>query len=112
MKNDLVYLNTGKDYVQQRIADFIKELLSIGISGIFINNAKYISPSDYSGIIKKLKENVLEFPEDFIFDLKFDFGEIKDNLICGNEIYSFSTPFTQKLINKYLSTKDINKINI
>ena len=80
--------------------------MSIGISGIFINNAKFISPIDYSGIIKKLKENVLEFPEDFIFDLKFDFGEIKDNLICGNANYSFSTPFTQKLINEGLSTKD------
>ena len=86
--------------------------MSIGISGIFINNAKFISPIDYSGIIKKLKENVLEFPEDFIFDLKFDFGEIKDNLICGNANYSFSTPFTQKLINEGLSTKDINKIKI
>ena len=30
---ELVDLNTRKDYVQQRIADFMAELLNIGISG-------------------------------------------------------------------------------
>ena len=111
--NEMVDLNTGKDYVQQRIADFITELVSIGISGVFINDAKYISPRDYTGIFKKLKENFgLEFPEDFISVLEFDFGEMKNMLMCENGEYSFSTSFNEKLINEGFSTDDIKKIKI
>ena len=49
---DLIDLNTEKDYVQQRIADFITDLLSIGISGISIINARHISPINYVFIFK------------------------------------------------------------
>ena len=111
--NNLIDLNTGKDYVQQRIADFITDLLSLGISGIFIYNAKYISPNDYTEIFKKLKNNLgLEFPEDFLTVLEFDFTENKNMLICGNGNYSFSDPFKEKLTKGGLSTNDINKIKI
>ena len=111
--NNLIDLNTGKNYVQQRIADFITDLLSIGISGIFIYNAKYISPNDYTEIFKKLKNNLgFEFPEDFIAVLEFDFTDNKNMLICGNGNYSFSGPFKEKLTKGGLSTNDISKIKI
>ena len=50
-------LNTENEYVQQRIADFLTRLLSIGINGFSINNGKHISPENYGKIFGKLKEN-------------------------------------------------------
>ena len=110
---NLVDLNTKNYYVQQRIADYITDLLSIGISGIYIYNAKYISPNDYTEIFKKLKNNLgFEFPEDFIAVLELDFTDNKNMLICGNGNYSFSEPFVEKLFKEGISNNDINKIKI
>lgn len=51
-------LNTEKDYVRQRIADYITELLSLGISGVRIDAAKHISPENLAAIFKKLADNM------------------------------------------------------
>ncbi len=50
-------LNTEKEYVRQRIADYITELISVGISGIRIDAAKHISPDNLAVIIKKIADN-------------------------------------------------------
>ena len=42
----LTDLNTEKDYVRQRIADFITAMLSMGVSGVRIDAAKHIHPTD------------------------------------------------------------------
>ena len=111
--NFLVNLNIRKDYVQQRIADFITTLLSIGISGIYINNAKYISPNNFVSIFKKLKDNLdSEFPQDFIAVLELTLGNDKNILICENGDYSFSSSFVKKLLKEGFSNCDINKIKI
>ena len=110
---ELSDLNTGKEYVQQRIADFLTELLSIGISGISIINARHISPDDYVSIFGKFKKNLgdLEFPEDFIAILELSYENNKDILLNDGE-YSFGEPFTEKLKNIGLTDNDINKIKI
>ena len=54
----LVDINTEKESVQQRIADYMTDLLSIGFSGFRIDAAKHVSPDDLVGILTKLKTNL------------------------------------------------------
>ena len=104
-------LNTDKEYVQQRIADFITDLISIGISGVFIDNAINISPDNFVNIFLKLKENLGFFPQEFIAVLKFKFGEYKNIIFCNDrEYYSFGDSLSDKLKDKGFSDEDINKI--
>jgi alpha-amylase len=44
--------------VQQRIADYLTSLLSIGFSGFRIDAAKHIQPDDLVGILTKFKANL------------------------------------------------------
>jgi alpha-amylase len=46
----LADLNTGSDYVQQTIADYMNDLLSMGVSGFRIDAAKHMSADDLAGI--------------------------------------------------------------
>lgn len=55
---NLADLNTEKDYVRQRIADYFTELLSIGFSGFRIDAAKHISPPNLAAIFAKFKANI------------------------------------------------------
>ena len=113
----LIDLNTDLDYVQQRIADFLTELLSIGISGFSLNNGKNISPLSYSKILGKLRENLgdVDFPDDFLLYLEIP---LKDNnafwdLMCSNGgDYNFAQPFVNKMKSEGLSDNDIIKIKI
>ena len=81
-------LNTDKDYVKQRIADFLTELISIGISGFSIETAAdNISPSNYAAIFKKLKNNLgnNDLPEDFLIYIDIEFGSDRKNLMICND---------------------------
>ena len=110
----LTDLNTEKEYVQQRIADFLTELISIGISGISINNAKHISPKDFSQIFKRLKDSLGggNLPDDFIAILEIAIGYESSILICNEGEYSYTQKFVEKLDNLGFSKEDINKIKI
>ena len=109
----LIDLNTSKPYVQQRIADFFTECLSIGISGFSIFNGKYISVDDYMGIFKKLKNNLGDgnFPDDFmtILEIEFDTDTEKDNYICSNN-NEFGSKYTLKINEAF--PNDNNKFKI
>ena len=112
--SDLVDLNTEKEYVQQRIADFLTELISIGISGFSINAALFMLPSNYFEIFKKLKINLgnEELPEDFLTYFYFNFkneGE-KDTILCNDEI-NFGDYFKELLSNTF-NENEINKFKI
>ena len=65
----LIDLNNKKEYVRQRITDFIIVLLSIGISGVSIGVAKHIHPTDLVDILKKIKDNfyVVNYPKILLF---------------------------------------------
>ena len=107
----LTDLNTEKDYVRQRIADFITSMLSMGVSGIRVDAAKHIHPTDLAAIFKKLKDNLGggELPEDFTAYLEVLFGGEKDLLMCGGGDYSFGKPFVNKMKAVGLSDSDILK---
>ena len=110
----LTDLNTEKEYVQQRIADYITDMLSMGVSGIRVDAAKHISPADLAQIFKKLKDNLGggELPDDFTAYLEVLFGGEKDLLMCGGGDYSYGTPFVNKLKAAGLSDGDVDKIKI
>jgi alpha-amylase len=53
--------------VQQRIADYLTDLLSIGVSGIRVDAAKHMQPPDLAAIFAKLKANMGgSLPDDFV----------------------------------------------
>ena len=110
----LTDLNTEKEYVQQRIADYLTELLSIGVSGVRIDAAKHIYPSSLASIFKKLKDNLGggDYPEDFTAYLEVLFGNEKELLLCGGGDYSYGQPFVDKMKAQGLSDDDIDKIKI
>ncbi|WP_371496729.1 alpha-amylase family glycosyl hydrolase [Kitasatospora sp. NBC_00374] len=47
-------LNTGSTYVQQTIANYLSDLLSIGVDGFRIDAAKHIAAADLSGIKSRM----------------------------------------------------------
>jgi len=110
----LTDLNTEKVYVQQRIADYITDMLSMGVSGIRIDAAKHINPYFLSFIFKKLKDNLGggDLPEDFTAYLEVLFGGEKDLLMCGGGFYSYGKPFVDKMKAAGLSDHDVYRIKI
>ena len=73
----LVDLNTEKEYVRQRISDYLVELLSVGFSGMRIDAAKHIHPASLANIFGKLKTNLGggELPDDYVAYLEVLFGK-------------------------------------
>lgn len=110
----LTDLNTESDYVRQRIADYITDLLSIGVSGVRIDAAKHISPDNLSAIFKRLKDNLGggELPDDFTAYLEVLFGGEKDLLFCQDGDYNYGKSFENKMKAAGLSDADVNKIKI
>jgi alpha-amylase len=110
----LTDLNTEKEYVQQRIADYITTMLSMGVSGIRIDAAKHIAPEYLAKIFKRLKDNLGggDLPEDFTAYLEVIIGGEKDLLLCGDGDYSYGHPFTKKLKAEGLSDDDVEKIKL
>ncbi|MGL4947872.1 MAG: alpha-amylase family glycosyl hydrolase, partial [Mycoplasma sp.] len=110
----LTDLNTEKDYVRQRISDYITELLSMGVSGIRIDAAKHISPENLSHIFKKLKDNLGggELPDDFTAYLEILYGGEKELLLCNDSDYSYGRNFEKKMSSAGLSSGDIQKIKL
>ncbi len=110
----LTDLNTEKEYVQQRIADYITDMLSMGVSGIRVDAAKHIAPLYLAAIFKRLKDNLGggELPDDFTAYLEVIIGGERDLLLCGGGEYSYGGPFTSKMKAAGLSANDVNKIKI
>ena len=108
----LTDLNTENDYVRQRIADYVTDLISIGFSGIRMDAAKHISPENLSQIFKKLKDNLNGLNDDFIAYLEVIIGGEKDLLMCSDNKYSFGASFEKLMKNAGLSDDDVNKIKI
>ena len=110
----LTDLNTEKDYVRQRIADYLTDLLSMGVSGVRIDAAKHISPTNLAHIFKKLKDNLGggELPEDFTAYLEVLFGGEKALLFCTDNPYNYGATFAKIMAETGLSEGDITKIKI
>ena len=93
-----VDLNTEREYVQQRIADHLTELISIGISGFSFDEVNLIPKNDVVNILNKLKVNLGNtLPDDFLVHLNVLLGGDANIFLCGNEKTSYGYPFYNSL---------------
>eukprot|EP00770_Monocercomonoides_exilis_P008203 MONOS_8161.1-p1 / transcript=MONOS_8161.1 / gene=MONOS_8161 / organism=Monocercomonoides_exilis_PA203 / gene_product=alpha amylase / transcript_product=alpha amylase / location=Mono_scaffold00299:40497-42404(-) / protein_length=636 / sequence_SO=supercontig / SO=protein_coding / is_pseudo=false len=105
-------LNTGTDYVRQRIADFFVDLISIGFSGFRIDAAKHIHPKDLAAIFAKFKARLGgNITEDWITWLEVLTGGESWLLVRDSE-YSYTTGLTREMKAVGLSDEDIDKVKI
>lgn len=110
----LADLNTESDYVRERIAAYMTDLISVGFSGFRMDAAKHIQPDSLAAIFAKLKRNLGggDLPGDFITYLEVIIGGEKDLLMCTNNNYSFGKSFENKMKSAGLSNSDIAKVKI
>ena len=107
-------LNTEKQYVRERIAAYMVDLLGIGFSGFRIDAAKHIYPKSLSAIFKILKDNLGggDLPDDFITYLEVILGGEAQLLMCSDNEYSFGKSFENFMREAGLSESDIFKVKI
>jgi alpha-amylase len=109
----LTDLNTHKPYVQDRIATYFTDLLSIGFSGFRVDAAKHIGPADMAAIIGRLQRKMGgSLPEDFLTWMEVIVGGEANLMACGGGEWSWYTNFDKKLTDAGLSKEDIEKVKI
>lgn len=110
----LTDINTEKENVQQRIADYLTDLLSIGFSGFRMDAAKHISPDDIVGILTKLRNNLGgKMPDDWITWLEVLLGGEGDMLMCNvNSGYNYGGYLESALYKAGWSAVDVEKVKI
>ncbi|KAI8579463.1 hypothetical protein K450DRAFT_210259 [Umbelopsis ramanniana AG] len=109
----LTDLNTESDYVRNRIATHLVDLLSIGFSGFRVDSAKHISPDNLAAIFSKVRQRLGgSFPDEFITWLEVLMGGEKDLLACQSSSYNYYTYLNQVLASNGISDTDIQKIKI
>jgi len=110
----LVDINTEKESVQERLADYLVDLLSIGFSGFRIDAAKHISPDDLVGILTKVRNNMGgSLPDDFITWLEVLLGGESDMLMCNvNSGYNYGGYLETALYSAGWSYADVQKVKI
>lgn len=61
-------MNTETEYVRERIATYMVDLISIGFSGYRMDAAKHIQPESIAAIFGKVKTKLGggDLPDDFI----------------------------------------------
>eukprot|EP00770_Monocercomonoides_exilis_P006776 MONOS_6742.1-p1 / transcript=MONOS_6742.1 / gene=MONOS_6742 / organism=Monocercomonoides_exilis_PA203 / gene_product=alpha amylase / transcript_product=alpha amylase / location=Mono_scaffold00218:31152-32927(+) / protein_length=592 / sequence_SO=supercontig / SO=protein_coding / is_pseudo=false len=108
----LADLNTGTDYVRQRIADFFVDLLSIGFTGFRIDAAKHIHPKDLAAIFAKFKARLGgNIPDDWFTWLEVLTGG-ESWLLVQDSDYSYTVGLTREMKAVGLSESDISKVRI
>jgi len=110
----LTDLNTERDNVRERIADYLTDLLGIGFSGFRIDAAKHIHPDDLVAIFSKLKRNMGgNLPDDFITWWEILLGGEAQLLMCdSNSGYNYGGYVHDALIRSGFSSTDVDKIKI
>jgi alpha-amylase len=110
----LADLDTENDYVRERIAAYMTDLISIGFSGYRVDAAKHIQPDSLAAIFAKVKRNLGggDLPADFISWLEVLIGGEKDLLFCGEGDYSYGQQFANKMKAAGLSDSDVAKVKI
>ena len=91
-------VNTEKEYPQRRIATYIVDLLSIGVSGVTIANGRHIPNYDWAKIFKYVKEYLgNKLPTDFFAIIILENASV-DMIMCDGEGYlDFGETFTNRL---------------
>lgn len=108
----LTDLNTERENVQERIAAYFTDLISIGFSGFRVDAAKHIQPDDLVGIFTKFKANLGgKLPSDFFTWLEVLLGGEADLLMCNEASgYNYGKYFTGKLAAAGFSDEEILQI--
>jgi alpha-amylase len=80
----LADLDTESDYVRERIAAYLTDIISIGFSGFRIDAAKHIMPDSIAAILGNLKRNLGggDLPADFMTYLEVLIGGEASLLEC------------------------------
>jgi alpha-amylase len=110
----LVDINTEKDSVRERIADYLTDLLSIGFSGFRIDAAKHISPDNLVAILTKFRNNLGgSLPADFVTWLEVLLGGESDLLMCNvNSGYNYGGYLENALYAAGWTKEDVEKVKI
>uniref|UniRef100_A0A6B2L9E4 Uncharacterized protein n=1 Tax=Arcella intermedia TaxID=1963864 RepID=A0A6B2L9E4_9EUKA len=110
----LTDLNTERDNVRERIADYLTDLLGIGFSGFRVDAAKHIHPDDLVSIFTKLRRNLGgAFPPDFITWWEILLGGEAQMLMCDeNSGYNYGAYIHDALISAGVSSDDVDKVKI
>ena len=111
--DNLADLNTDTDYVRQRIADYLTDLYSIGLTGFRLDAAKHIKPVDIANILAKFKNNIGgELPEDFFTWLEILSGNEADVLFAEDGEYSYAGGMDKTLKSLGFSDDDLIKVKL
>jgi alpha-amylase len=110
----LTDVNTEKENVQERIADYMTDLISIGFSGFRMDAAKHIKPDDIVAILTKVRRNLGgSMPADFITWLEILLGGESDLLMCNpNSGYNYGIYLENALYAAGWSAADVLKVKI
>ncbi|NEQ29181.1 MAG: ATPase, partial [Microcoleus sp. SIO2G3] len=65
-------LNTGSNYVRDRLSDYLRDLVSLGVRGLRIDAAKHIATDDLAAILDRL--NAAVEPDPYIYQEVIDPG--------------------------------------
>ncbi|CAF1049176.1 unnamed protein product [Rotaria sp. Silwood1] len=107
----LVDLDTSKDYVRERQAAYLVDMLSLGASGFRIDAAKHISPEDLSAIMKKVQIKMGgKLPDDFFVWLEVLTGGEAQYIWTGPSWYG--TMFTNILKQDLILDSEVDKIKM
>ena len=111
--DNLADLNTESTYVRQRIADYLTDLFSIGITGFRLDAAKHIKPADIAQILAIFKSNIGgKLPDDFFTWLEILSGNEADILFGEDGENSYAGGMNKTLKNLDFSDDDIIKVKI
>lgn len=110
----LVDLNTEKDNVQERIADYLTDLMGLGFSGFRIDAAKHMKPDDLVAIFSKFRRNMGgNLPEDFFTWWEVLTGGEKDMLICDEDSgYNYGPYVVKKLAAAGFTDQEIIQMKL
>lgn len=109
----LADLDTESEYVQERIAAYLTDLISIGFSGYRMDAAKHIMPKSIAAITAKVKRNLGgELPEDFITWLEVLIGGEAQLLSCQYNDYQYTQAFDDFMKEEGMTQDEINKVKI
>jgi alpha-amylase len=109
----LADLKTESVYVRRRIADYLTDLYSIGVSGFKLDAARHVKPTDIAHILAIFKANIGgTFPEDFFTWLEILSGNEAETYFAEDGEDSYAGGMDKTLKGLGFTDDDILKVKI
>ncbi|GAB9466339.1 hypothetical protein Gpo141_00003717 [Globisporangium polare] len=107
-------LNTKKQYVRERIAQYFVDLLGVGISGLRVDAIKHIGPTDAAAIFGLLNKYMGgSFPADFVSWGEVVISDDANVVACdASSSYNFYTGLDAKFLAEGISQADVSKLKL